>query len=253
MNIKIIIAAHKKYEMPTDEIYLPVHVGSEGKESIGFVGDNTGDNISKKNPFYCELTGVYWGWKNLSCDYMGLAHYRRHFSIKKKGKKTIESVLSKDEAKKILEEYDLILPKKRNYYIETLESHFNHVKFSKKTDLPLLRATIKKISPEYVSFFDANMKKNSGHMFNMFIMKKELADQYCEWMFSVLSDLESTIDLSTDYHPARRRILGYLAEFMLDIWVEKNKVMYKEVNTIFLEKQNEIKKIYKFIIRKFRR
>lgn len=89
-------------------------------------------------------------------------------------------------------------------------------------------------------------------MFNMFIMKKDLADQYCEWLFAVLGDLEKTIDLSTDFHPARRRMLGYLAEFMVDIWVEKNGIQYKEVNTIFLEKQNEIKKIYKFIIRKFR-
>ena len=252
MDIKVIVAAHKKYDMPKDSMYRPIHVGAEGKESIGFTGDNTGDNISTQNQFYCELTGLYWGWKNLNCDYIGLAHYRRHFSVKKKGNRPIDSVLTSEEAEQILKKYDLILPKKRNYYIDTLESHFNHVKFTKGTDLPMLRASIEKVAPEYVPFFDKNIKKTSGHMFNMFIMKKDLADQYCEWLFAVLGDLEKTIDLSTDFHPARRRMLGYLAEFMVDIWVEKNGIQYKEVNTIFLEKQNEIKEIYKFIKRKFR-
>ena len=75
-NIKVIIATHKKYQMPEDKMYLPVHVGAEGKDSIGYKGDNTKDNISEKNPFFCELTGLYWAWKNLKADYIGIAHYR---------------------------------------------------------------------------------------------------------------------------------------------------------------------------------
>ena len=59
LNIKILIAAHKPYWMPTDDVYLPVHVGAEGKESIGYTPDNTGDNISNKNPHFCELPGLY--------------------------------------------------------------------------------------------------------------------------------------------------------------------------------------------------
>lgn len=82
MSIKIIIAAHKKYWMPTDPVYLPVHVGAEGKASIGYTPDNTGDNISSKNPHFCELTGLYWAWKNLDADYLGLVHYRRYFTRK---------------------------------------------------------------------------------------------------------------------------------------------------------------------------
>ena len=86
-DIKIIVATHKKYEMPQNKIYLPVQVGAEGKEDLGYVKDNTGENISIKNPYFCELTGLYWAWKNLKHSYIGLAHYRRHFSTaRKKGK-----------------------------------------------------------------------------------------------------------------------------------------------------------------------
>ncbi len=63
-EIKIIIASHKKYQKPVENIYLPVQVGAEGKEKIeGYTQDNTGENISTKNPNYCELTGLYWAWK----------------------------------------------------------------------------------------------------------------------------------------------------------------------------------------------
>ena len=82
MSIKIIVAAHKKYWMPTDPVYLPVHVGAEGKDSIGYTPDNTGENISAKNPYFCELTGLYWAWKNLDADFIGLVHYRRYFTCK---------------------------------------------------------------------------------------------------------------------------------------------------------------------------
>lgn len=73
-DIKIVIAAHKKYDMPQDNIYLPVQVGATGKKSIGYQKDNKGINISKKNNEYSELTGLYWGWKNLNNDYIGLVH-----------------------------------------------------------------------------------------------------------------------------------------------------------------------------------
>ena len=65
-SIKIIVAAHKKYQMPNDKMYIPVQVGTEGKEKIErYQPDNVGENISKKNPYFCELTGLYWAWKNM--------------------------------------------------------------------------------------------------------------------------------------------------------------------------------------------
>ena len=78
-NIKILVAAHKKYWMPSDEMYLPIQVGHAIADvNIGYQPDDTGENISAKNANYCELTGIYWAWKNLDADYIGLVHYRRY-------------------------------------------------------------------------------------------------------------------------------------------------------------------------------
>ena len=65
LDIKILIATHKKYWMPNNPCYLPLHVGRKGKQDLGYTGDDTGDNISSKNANFCELTGIYWAWKNL--------------------------------------------------------------------------------------------------------------------------------------------------------------------------------------------
>ena len=119
MTLQIVIALHKKYNVPTDKIYLPVLVGAAGKESIGFSRDDSGENISKKNPYYCELTGLYWAWKNLNVDYIGLVHYRRYLGIGKKNKtenKEFSKILTSKQAEELLSKYDVILPKQRNYY-----------------------------------------------------------------------------------------------------------------------------------------
>ena len=116
-DIKIIIASHKKYKTADEEMYIPIQVGAEGKEKIeGYIQDNTGENISLKNPYFCELTGLYWAWKNLDADYVGLVHYRRYFTNKKKLPKTedekFEIVLTEKELRDKLKNVDIILPKK---------------------------------------------------------------------------------------------------------------------------------------------
>ena len=123
MDIKILVATHKKYDMPSEDIYLPIHVGREGKEDLGYQGDNQGENISLKNSNYCELTGLYWAWKNLQCDVIGLSHYRRYFTDKSKFEvaknknNKMDLILNKQDIDKILKNADIIVPKKRNYYM----------------------------------------------------------------------------------------------------------------------------------------
>ena len=152
-NIKIIVATHKSFEMPQNkELYLPVHVGCEGKDDLGYQGDNTGENISQLNPYYCELTGLYWAWKNLDCDYLGLVHYRRYFTKKtqfyKENLKIDEVILNQEEIELLLRKGDIIVPKKRNYYIETLYSHYAHTLDASHLDLA--RKIIEKQQPEYL-------------------------------------------------------------------------------------------------------
>ena len=120
-NIKIIIATHKKYWMPQDDMYLPIHVGAEGKTlDLGYQKDNVGENISKKNANYCELTGLYWVWKNLDADFIGLAHYRRHFCLNKiKGGKK-ESIITKKQVEELLKDVDILLPKPKTLASLTL-------------------------------------------------------------------------------------------------------------------------------------
>lgn len=127
------------------------------------------------------------------------------------------------------------------------------MRLSKNDDLEILKAAVAKISPDYAAACDVVCNRTWGHMFNMFIMKKDIFQDYYRWFFAVLAEVEDNIDMSSSIHPNRCSIIGYVAEFLLDIYLEANHLPYKEINTVFLEKQNEMKKIYKFFIRKFRR
>ena len=250
MNIKVIVATHKKYEMPEDQIYLPVQVGKAINSSLEYIGDDTGENISHKNPNYCELTAMYWAWKNIDADYLGLVHYRRHFGSKSFfiGSEKKKNILTRDKAQELLKEYDAIFPKKRNYWIETNKSQYTNAHYGK--DLELTRDIINEKYPEYVNAFDKIMDKRSGHRFNMFVMKKELFDAYCEWLFDILFELERNIDI-TNYCKYQARVFGFISERLLDVWLEVNNVNYTEIPVIHMEKQNWPKKIFQFIKRKF--
>lgn len=247
-NISIIVATHKKYWMPADDMYIPIHVGREGKNDLGYTGDNTGDNISAKNANYCELTGLYWAWKNLDADYLGLAHYRRHFTVSSaKGSKQ-ERVLTKSQLKELLNKSDIILPNPRNYYIETNYSQYVHAHHAE--DLDCTRQIIKEKYPKYLKAYDDSMKKTTGHRFNMFIMKKEKFDAYCEWLFDILFELENRLDIS-GYNQNDARVFGFVSERLLDVWIETNHYSYINQPYIFMEKQNWITKIINFVKRKF--
>lgn len=255
MDIKIIVATHKKYMMPEDKIYMPLHVGKEGKSDLGYLGDNTGENISGTNARLCELTGIYWAWKNLKADYIGLVHYRRHFTDKKKwerfGKNKFECIVSETELTELLHSYDLILPKKRKYYIESLYSHYIHLPYTFEKDIKILREVISEIHPDYVDAFDIVMQRSYAHMFNMFIMKKDYFDTYCKWLFPIILEADKRID-TKKYTAMEARAVAYFGEFMIDVWNEKQKVPYKELPVMFMEKQNWFIKGGKFLVRKLR-
>ena len=152
MKIRILIATHKEFIPPKDEIYLPIHVGAEGKGELGYQKDNVGENISSLNPYFCELTGVYWAWKNLDAEYIGLDHYRRYFSTKKvkykDGMDINEVVLDKKSTEQYLKEADILVPKLRKYYIETLYNHYANT--FDGSHLDKTRDIILEMTPEYI-------------------------------------------------------------------------------------------------------
>lgn len=228
MKTCIIVVTHKKYDMPEFDVYLPVHAGREGKSDLGFQGDNIGDNISDKNLYYCELTALYWAWNNLECDYLGLVHYRRYFTLRRKCT-SLNHVISQIEIENLLKNVDIILPKKKRYF-QTVKEHYIHCIKSRvqdhKVHMKLLRETIQDLHPDYIEFFDEVMNGHEAHMLNMFIMKKEDADKYCEWMFEILFELEKRI-LNNNVN--FERIMGAFSEFLLDVWIKKNKKSFKEV------------------------
>ncbi|MGE9986737.1 DUF4422 domain-containing protein [Lactobacillus johnsonii] len=249
MKIKILVAAHKKFPMPEVEGYLPVLVGAKKnyKPEIPYQRDDEGENISEKNPNYNELTAIYWAWKNLKdVDAVGLVHYRRLFFEKKPY--NLNNVISVEKVHQLLQKYDVLLPKKRNYYIETNYSHYIHAHY--KEPLDKTREIIKNSYPAYLKEFDRVMKNRKAHMFNMFIMRKEAFDSYCNFMFDVLGKLEDTIDIS-NYSVQEARVFGYISELLMDVWLYTTKESYKEISWGQIGSKHLVKKAISFVNRKF--
>ena len=94
------------------------------------------------------------------------------------------------------------------------------------------------------------MNKRSAHMFNMFIMRRDLFDKYCSWLFEILFSLEKKIDI-TKMKPFDARLFGRVSELLLDIWLIKNNINYKEVGFVQLGAENWLKKLKSFLSAKF--
>jgi len=241
---KIFIITHKDYLFPQNNIYKPLLVGAYKNKLIKckeYYKDNVYDNISEKNENYCELTGLYWLWKNIfkfekEITNIGLVHYRRYF-INKNNK-----VISEEEIDDILKDNDIILPEKRytidgNNYNDYGEHHF--IK-----DLDECKKIIDEKYPEYSFSFDKIMNRNYLYPFNMFIMKYRYLNDYCSWLFDILFELEQNI--TTDgYDKYQKRIFGFLAERLFNIWIDQNCLKIKELKVHNVEKNKLVEKIDK--------
>lgn len=247
MDIQIFIASHKVYKFPDNPIYKPVWAGAavNKKYNSQFDGDNTGDNISEKNPCYNELTVVYWGWKNIQADIKGLMHYRRYIGSRcKRGVELNDRILESVEIQNMLDKYDVIVPYPRRYYVMSLYKHYvNSYKPYRNAlieDMRQVRTAIERLYPSYVSAFDNVMGGTSAHMLNMFIMKGEDYDKYCKWLFDITGEVESHI---ADYRTDHTRLCGALSEFLLDVYIQTNKMTYVEMPLVETENISLAKRI----------
>lgn len=251
MKIKIVVALHKPYWLPSDECYFPLQVGAYNKESFGIHRDDEGDNISAKNANFCELTALYWAYKHIDADYIGLCHYRRYFTKRERFRlqKRKDSVLSNEDWEKILAKNPVVVPKKRRHFIETNKNHYYHAHH--KEGLDAVEAVLREKYPDFLPSYEKVMERTWAHLFNMFVMRKDYFDRYMVFLFDVLFEVEKRVDI-TGYSVYEARIFGFLAERLLDVWLSAENIKYREQNVSFLERQNWIKKGANFLIRKFR-
>lgn len=212
-KIKIFVACHKPYDVYKDDVYTPIHVGravSNLKEEMkDMIGDDTGDNISEKNPFYSELTAQYWAWKNVhDLDYIGFGHYRRTFE-KHFTNENIDSFFADGT--------DVILagPMYRRWRYEFLKT------FVCGEDLAIMLYSIKKLYPEYLDTISKYADGYIDYPLNMLICKKKLFDEYAKWIFNILFECEKYIKPSP--YSRARRVYGYLSEFLMPTFFIHNK------------------------------
>lgn len=247
---QILVATHKAYEFPETDIYCPIQVGAAfGSNDLGVLSDDKGDHISLKNHSFCELTALYWAWKNgffEQSEYSGLVHYRRYFTGKQYKIKN-ESILGEAEVAAYLNKADCILPKKRNYYIETVYSHYKHAHHIQDLDRAIAILIAK--NPSYLTACNQVLKARKLHLFNMFVMKSTLCEKYCEWLFPILFELESQIDISS-YTPYQRRVFGFIAERLFNIWIVHNNLRISICDVVSLERENLFLKGFNFLKRK---
>lgn len=254
LKAEVYVASHKKTRMPNDPMYYPLQVGTNLENFEGYLRDNVGENIAHKNSNYSELTAQYWAANNRHADIKGMVHYRRLFSNGKINffsniNQKYNDVMTFKTLETIFAKYDMILPKKRHYYIESSWSHYEHIHHIK--DMEITRAVLLDKYPDYVPLFDKIVKRSSAHMFNMFIARSTIFDTYTRWLMDILSGVEEQADISS-YTPYERRIYGFISELLLDVWVEKNNINYCEVPVMFMGNQHWVKKIGSFVMRKVR-
>lgn len=227
-KVTILVACHKPDTVYRNDIYTPIHVGraiSKWKsEMADMIGDDTGDNISHKNPYYCELTAQYWAWKNLDCEYVGLCHYRRYFETEFTSE-NIDIVLGTQA--------DVILSKplverqcmgKRLCLASCLE------------DFEIFMRCLKTVSPNMWNSCLDFLNSNVCYPYNMFVMKKCEFDKFASWQFAVLEEMEKYVRLSG--YTRMRRVYGYMAEMMLPMWCHyyNKKIITNKITPMIGEK-----------------
>lgn len=280
MNLRIFVThtSNKNDEVINNALYTDVVAGAVNQKlpmPEGFVGDNTGDNISEKNKYYCELSTQYWAWKNVDADYYGFCHYRRYMTLSKKnctkyGTSTQRGqinakILCPKTAKlfglddqKSMEEYvknyDIILPVQQDLsklptpqgIKKDVYGHFaGHDRmFMHAADLDLLIKLIDKMFPEYSKDAHAFMKQSAFWGFNCFVMKKELFQELCNFEFALLEEMEKHID-NTYYNRQQSRIYGFMAEilsclFFYHIKRTRKDVKFGETQLVYFEHTEKI-------------
>ena len=238
MSVNLFVMTHKPFTPPKDPIYIPLHVGRCNSKDLGFLGDDTNDSISSLNPYFCELTGMYWIWKNyLNADYIGICHYRRYL-IDENG-----SIFTESQLEKLLTDYDMITTKLLtltcSYYQGFGENH--HVK-----DLDATKEVLKEKYPEYMNTFETLVHGPHTYFGNIFVTSKEQYSSYCSWLFDILFEVQKRTDF-TGYNGYQKRLFGFLSEFLQTVWIYYHNLNVYECKVGMLGEKYETKQLKKHL------
>lgn len=180
-------------------------------------------NIDKFNPWFCELTALYYLHKHSKAKYVGLEHYRRCFVMQDNGSydPNAYNILSRYDARDILDEYDAIVTfhqhtPGRSAYSFLEVSHYTKM-FNAWLDI------VEEGTPGFKKFCLDWLHHDMLICCNMFIARKELIDKYCEWLFANTRAFMRKYPLSEK----RYRHIGYLGEFTFGAWLLFNKYRLK--------------------------
>lgn len=195
----------KRYELPA--WIVPIQVGADETEHrMGILMDNTGENISKKNHNYSELTATYWLWKNNSSSYKGICHYRRYLKI------------TPEELEKMTQgDVDAVLPLPFICYPDAKGQYGRYIS---EEDREILFSVLAEKEPEYGAAAKMILKGPYLYNYNMLIAKREVFDRYCEWMFPILFEVERRMEECGKQR--RDRYIGYMGEVLTSLYFMKN-------------------------------
>ena len=279
-KLKIFCAYHKKdKEIPIwkSDCVEPIQVGCAiSKEDLGIIGDDTGDNISHKNQNYCEMTGLYWVWKNYlpnnpDLEYVGSAHYRRFLDFcdyKKTGSiingsiikiyyDAFSKIFKKFYNAKNIEKYldaDIIVSKQCDLGDKTILQQYldNHPAYSMEKMIEIVLAKY----PQHKKIIMDTLNGNSVYFCLNFVMKREIFEDFMEWTFQLTDEFEKDTKWNNYYKYVDLRNPGYIIERLFNIWLNiyksEHDVKIVERRLLFLEKKPHIfKRIERYLIPKF--
>lgn len=194
---------------------IPIQVGAALTEQrICEICDDTGENISEKNRNYCELTALYWIWKNDRSDYVGLGHYRRHFEL---NEKQLRQIVSSDIdvvlTIPILDDPDVYTVYRRDHVGE---------------DWDVMQDAVRKLYPAYLQTIEEMGRGRFYYAYNMFIMRREILESYCDWLFPVLAYCETHCKEKEDRY--QNRYIGFLAEHLMSAYFTYHENEYRIVH-----------------------
>lgn len=194
---------------------IPIQAGAAlTDQRICDVQDHTGDHISGKNGQYCELTALYWIWKNDGSEYVGLSHYRRHFELDTE----MLQRLAISDIDVVLTVPILNVPSVREVY------RHDHV----ERDWEVMLEAIRMLAAEYLPAAIELQNGTFYYGYNMFIARKQILNDYCEWLFPILAYCEAHCGEKEDAY--QKRYIGFLAERLLSVYFLHHESDYKIVH-----------------------